>query len=124
MQESIETLRDELEERLSLALDCAGAHLWHLEIDSGRIWTSEKAKEFFGFPLDREPDLESLLNIVHPEDREKLRLTVEEAVRSGEDNGAEYRIVRPDGSIRWGPVPGPTVSGINGAIRPPDGRLD
>ena len=91
----------ELEERLSLAADSARAHLWHLEIDSGRIWTTEKAKEFFGFAPDRELDLESFLNIVHPEDREKLRLTVEEAVRSGEDNGAEYRIVRPDGSIRW-----------------------
>jgi formate hydrogenlyase transcriptional activator len=101
MQESIETLRTELEERLSLAADFAGAHLWHLEIDSGRIWTTEKAKEFFGFPLDRELDLESFLNLVHPEDGEKLRLTLEEAVRSGEDHGAEYRIVRPDGSIRW-----------------------
>jgi formate hydrogenlyase transcriptional activator len=101
LKKSAETLHTKLEERLSLAADSARAHLWHLEIDSGRIWTTEKAKEFFGFALDRELDLESFLNIVHPEDREKLRLTVEEAVRSGEDNGAEYRIVRPDGSIRW-----------------------
>ncbi|NWF53263.1 MAG: sigma 54-interacting transcriptional regulator [Syntrophaceae bacterium] len=101
MQESVDTLRPELEERLSLAADFAGGHLWHLEIDSGRIRITEKAKEFFGFPLDRGLDLESFLNIVHPEDREKLRLTVEEAVRSGEDNGAEYRIVRPDGCIGW-----------------------
>ena len=101
MKESSETMHTELEERLSLAADSARAHLWHLEIESGRIWTTEKAKEFFGFALDRELDLESFLNIVHPEDREKLRLSVEEAVRSGEDNGAEYRIVRSDGSIRW-----------------------
>jgi len=101
LKESSETMHTELEERLSLAADSARAHLWHLEIESGRIWTTEKAKEFFGFALDRELDLESFLNIVHPEDREKLRLSVEEAVRSGEDNGAEYRIVRSDGSIRW-----------------------
>jgi PAS domain S-box-containing protein len=101
LKKSTETMHAELEERLSLAADSARAHLWHLEVDSGRIWTTEKAKEFFGVALDRELDLENFLNIVHPEDREKLRLTVEEAVRSGEDNGAEYRIVRPDGSIRW-----------------------
>jgi formate hydrogenlyase transcriptional activator len=101
LKKSTETMYAELEERLRLAADSARAHLWHLEIDSGRIWTTEKAKEFFGFALDRELDLESFLNIVHPEDREKFRLSVEEAVRSGEDNGAEYRIVRPDGSIRW-----------------------
>lgn len=100
LKKSTETTHTELEELLSLAADSARAHLWHLEIDSGRIWTTEKAKEFFGFALDRELDLEGFLNIVHPEDREKLRLTVEDAVRSGEDNGAEHRIVRPDGSIR------------------------
>ena len=101
MQESIETLRTELEERLSLAADSARAHLWQLEIESGRIWATEKTKEFFGFSLDRELDLESFLNMVHPKDRKKLRLTVEEGVQSGEDIGAEYRIVRPDGGIRW-----------------------
>jgi PAS domain S-box-containing protein len=101
MQESIETLRTELEERLSLAADSAGAHFWHLEIDSGRIGTTEKTKEFFGFFPGRELDLEGFLSIVHPEDRERLRLTLEEAVGSGEVIGAEYRIVRPDGSIRW-----------------------
>jgi formate hydrogenlyase transcriptional activator len=100
LKKSAETLRTELEERLSLAADSARAHLWHLEIDSGRIWATENAKEFFGFSLDRELDLESFLNIVHPEDREKLRLTLEGIVQSGEDLSAEYRIVRPDGSIR------------------------
>jgi PAS domain S-box-containing protein len=101
MQESIEVIRTELEERLILAADSAKAYIWHLEIDSGRIWTTDKAKEFFGFDLDDELDLESFLNIVHPEDREKLRLAVEKTVRSGEDNAVEYRIVRPDGGIRW-----------------------
>ncbi|HVP79952.1 MAG TPA: sigma 54-interacting transcriptional regulator [Thermodesulfobacteriota bacterium] len=101
LKKSTETMHAEVEERLSLVPDSAKAHLWDLEIDSGRIRTTEKANEFFGFAPDRELDLESFLNMVHPEDREKLRLTLEEAVRSGEDNGAEYRIVRPDGSIRW-----------------------
>ncbi len=101
MKEPFEVIRSELEERLILATDSAKTYIWHLEIDSGRIWTTEKAKEFFGFDLDGELDLESFLNIVHPEDREKLRLAVEKTVRSGEDNAVEYRIVRPDGGIRW-----------------------
>jgi formate hydrogenlyase transcriptional activator len=101
MKEPLEVIRTELEERLILATDSAKTYIWHLEIDSGRIWTTEKAKEFFGFDLDSELSLESFLNIVHPEDREKLRLAVEKTVRSGEDNAVEYRIVRPDGGIRW-----------------------
>jgi len=101
MQESIEPIHTDLAEQLSLAADSARAYLWHLEIDSGRIWTTDKAKEYFGFVPDREMDLESFLNLVHSEDREKLRVAVEEAVRSGGDHEAEYRIVHPDGSIRW-----------------------
>jgi PAS domain S-box-containing protein len=101
LKKSTETMHTELDKRLSLAADSAGAYLWNLEIDSGRIWTTGKTKEFLGFSLDRELDLDSFSNIVHPADRERLRLTVEEAVRSGEDISAEYRIVRPDGSIRW-----------------------
>jgi len=85
LNKSTEPMHTELEERPSLAADSARAHLWNLEIDSGRIWTTEKAKEFFGLSPDRELDLESFLNMVHPEDRERLRLIVEEAVRSGED---------------------------------------
>lgn len=87
--------------RLSLATDAAGVMPWDLDMDSGRIWTTEKGKEFFGFAPDSEITLEEFLNIVHAEDREKLRLTVEEAVLTGQDNSAEYRIIRPDGSIRW-----------------------
>jgi hypothetical protein len=47
MQESIEVIRTELKERLILDTDSAKAYTWHLEIDSGRIWTTAKAKEFF-----------------------------------------------------------------------------
>jgi PAS domain-containing protein len=70
-------------------------NFWSLKSKNER-----KAKEFFGFALDSELDLESFLNIVHPEDRARLRLSVEEAVRSGKDYGTEYRIVRPSGSVR------------------------
>ena len=101
LKKSTEPKHTELEERLSLAPNSGSTYLWRLEIDSGRIWTTPKAKEFFGFALDRELDLEIFLNIVHPEDREKLRLTLKETMRSREENAAEYRVVRPDGSIRW-----------------------
>lgn len=91
----------EKEARLNLAAKAAGAMLWTLDIASGYIWTTEKAKEFFGFPADSELDLARFLNIVHSEDRDMLRRTIEEAVQSGNERAVEYRIVRSDGSIRW-----------------------
>lgn len=43
--------------------------------------------------------IESLLESVHPDDREKLAGAIRREADAGYD--VEYRIVRPDGSIRW-----------------------
>ena len=44
----------------------------------------------------------SFLDAIHPEDREAIRAGVERQARGNyESSGSEYRIIRPDGSIRW-----------------------
>jgi formate hydrogenlyase transcriptional activator len=91
----------ESEARLSLAADAAGAMLWSLDVSSGHLWTTQKAKDFFGFAPNSDINLETFLDVVHPEDREDLHETVEMTMQLGSDISAEYRIVRPDGSIRW-----------------------
>ena len=91
----------ESEDRLSLATDAAGVMPWTIDMSSGRLWTTNQGREFFGFSPDSDMTLEGFLDIVHPDDRENLRRTVEVTMQSGIDNKAEYRIVCPDGSIRW-----------------------
>lgn len=110
----------ESEARLRLAADSAGAMLWNFDIVSGHMWTTEQGKEFFGFAPESEMSLEGFLHIVHPEDRALLRRAVNEAILSGMDNSVEYRIVRPDGSIRWilsrgrpHPVPASRMMGVS-----------
>jgi formate hydrogenlyase transcriptional activator len=88
-------------ERLKLAAESAGTVLWELSPDSGHVWTTDNARELFCIPPDDEMTLEIFLNLVHPEDRERLRGVVEDAIKSGKDSSAEYRIVRPDGTVRW-----------------------
>jgi PAS domain S-box-containing protein len=43
----------------------------------------------------------SFMDAVHPEDRERVRIDVLEKQSRGEQVDKEYRVVRPDGSIRW-----------------------
>jgi PAS domain S-box-containing protein len=43
----------------------------------------------------------SFLDAVHPEDRERVRVAVLENQSRGELTDKEYRVVRPDGSVRW-----------------------
>ena len=87
--------------RLRLAADSANAGLWTLEAASGRIWATDKTKELFGFASTEEFDLRKFLSIVHSEDLEAVRGTIERAIQSGEDSTIEYRAIRPDGAIRW-----------------------
>jgi PAS domain S-box-containing protein len=55
----------------------------------------------FGLPPGEELDIDSFLALVHPEDRGSVREATETALRSQEMTVAEYRVVRPDGSVRW-----------------------
>jgi formate hydrogenlyase transcriptional activator len=99
-KDSEESLR-ESEARLSLAATSAEAGLWILEIATGHIWATEKTRELYGFAPDQELNFEGFIHIVDPEDRVQIRRRVEQAIRAREDFQEEYRIVHPDGTIRW-----------------------
>ena len=91
----------ESESRLNLAADSAGAGLWTLDVATGVFWLTDKTRELFGFPSDREITLDNFLNIVHPDDREQIRQAIDQTQHSKEKISVQYRIIRPDGSIRW-----------------------
>ena len=93
-------LRDS-EARLSLAAASANAGLWTLEPETGRVWATEKTNELFGLSPRDEMSLDRFFALVHPEDRETVKRTIQEAMQSGHDSAVEYRIQRPDGSVRW-----------------------
>ena len=46
-------------------------------------------------------DPQSWLSAIHPEDSFKALATIETQFRTGDDFEEEYRIIRPDSSIRW-----------------------
>jgi PAS domain S-box-containing protein len=56
----------------------------------------------YGFdPKEVMPAWEEWLQRLHPEDREKLQTTIEQAIRERSDHDVEFRIVLPDGTLRW-----------------------
>jgi len=64
---------------------------------------SPRAKAISGFALDREVTLNDVRGIVHPEDlpftSAQARRALDPAVR--DRSPYEYRIVRPNGAVRW-----------------------
>src|SRR6266480_702751 len=96
-----EALR-ESEARMSLAANAANLGLWLWNIRDDELWVTEKWRRLFGF-ADSEPvTFGQLLQVVHPEDRERMKQTVQHMLEhGGGEHETEYRIRRPDGSTRW-----------------------
>ena len=95
-----QTLRQS-EARLSVATNAAGAGLWIIELDAGSVWVSEKTRELFHFAPDEEVYYERFFKPVHPEDCEHVNQAVRQTLQSGENLWCDYRIILPDGNIRW-----------------------
>ena len=91
----------ESEARLNLAVTSAEAGLWVLEMATGHIWATEKARELYGFAAGQKLNFEDFILAVDPEDRERIRRSVEQAIRTRGYFREEYRINHADGAIRW-----------------------
>ncbi|HSJ72900.1 MAG TPA: GAF domain-containing protein [Miltoncostaeaceae bacterium] len=86
---------------MDLALDAAdlGAFVWHAE--TGSLRWSERLERMAGLgPGTFGGRLEDFIALVHPDDRERLRSRTLHPPPEG-DVGTEYRLVRPDGEVRW-----------------------
>ena len=96
-----QNLRDR-EEQLRLAQEASGVGVWDWDTRSDRVEWSDQTFRIFGLqPGEQKPDESSFLTLIHPEDRATVKLAIREALRPGGEYNAEYRIQRPDGSMRW-----------------------
>lgn len=104
----------ESEERLSLAASAAEAGLWIMNMEKGLVWATQKLRELFQFAPDEELPFEWFLAAIYPDDRERVRELVRQSLERQEPFDIEYRIVRPDGIIRWISSRGSPFSGVSG----------
>ncbi|HEX2728764.1 MAG TPA: PAS domain S-box protein, partial [Rubrobacteraceae bacterium] len=95
-----EALR-EGEERLRLALEAASLGLWYQDLNTGEFVALPRTAAMHGLPPDTSLNQEKALAVVHHEDRDRVRELVERAVATRGPYNAEYRVVWPDGTIRW-----------------------
>jgi PAS domain S-box-containing protein len=100
----------ESEGKLALAAESAGAGLWSLNLKSGRYWVTPRTMELLGLPVNESLTHDRFLGLVHSDDRDSIRRTIREIVSSGEEGQTEFRIVRPDGTVRWLASRGRTAS--------------
>ncbi len=87
--------------RLSLATDAAGAGLWIMDLDTTRVWVSEKTRELFHFRADEILTYNNFFERIHPDDHEGVKRAMQEALQTGKELKCDYRIILPNGDIRW-----------------------
>jgi PAS domain S-box-containing protein len=95
-----EALR-ESEERVSLAADTAGLGLWVWDARRDESWVTPEGRKLLGWGEFESVTLERFIQTLHPDDREPTREAVLRSMQNGGDYIAEYRVVLPDGAIRW-----------------------
>jgi PAS domain S-box-containing protein len=92
----------ESEERLRMAQQVArlGTFEWDLQTGVDR-WTPE-LEALYGLPPGGfAGTVEAWEELVHPADRAEAVRRVQGALRTGITSDAEYRVIQPDGSVRW-----------------------
>ena len=104
----------ESEARLSLAADAAEIGLWSLNLATDRFWLTDKARALLKFSSGEDLALERFLSRVHPDDRAPVQETIQSIVRSRGESQLQYRVVWPDGRVRWMLSRGRVRCGVSG----------
>lgn len=80
-------------------LSHTGSFGWH--VASGEVIWSEETFRIFGF--DRAPSIKhaTVLQRIHPDDRSRVQRTIDSASLDGRDFEHGYRLLMPDGAIKY-----------------------
>ena len=81
------------------ALDAAGVGTWCVEIRTGRATWDATSARILGFECGRTD--QGTHPPIHQSDRRRVASSLKASLRTGERGEVEFRIVRPDGAIRW-----------------------
>lgn len=111
----------ESEGQLRLALHAAGMGAWELNTVTDEERWAPETEALWGFaPGSFAGTSAAFLATVHPEDRDRVQHARIQLVTSTEPERLEYRIVWPDGTVRWILAVGrssPTAPGQTGVAR-------
>ena len=88
---------------------------WDWRIDADDLFWSDTVYTMFGYrPGEVTPSYSLYCEAVHPDDREKVRQEEVRCIETGDNHDIEYRVVWPDGTVRWLRETGNTITDRSG----------
>src|SRR5882757_7369561 len=92
-------LRSEMHLTEAQKLSGTGSFGWN--VSTGELFWSDETFRIFQCERTTKPTLELIVQRTHPEDRAAVRMIVQQASRDGEEFDHEYRLLMPDGAIKY-----------------------
>jgi len=91
----------EFEERVALATEAAHLGVWERDLANNNFWISDKARELFQFDPSEPVTYTQFRERAHPEDLISSDLARNRAIETKSGYELEYRVLLPDGTVRW-----------------------
>lgn len=106
-QKKLEADLKKTEERLSMAIENAYVGFYDWEIPQNQMTFSDRMMKDWGI-LSTEAcgTLEAAFQFIHPDDRERVQGEIDAAISNRVHYEIEYRVVHPDGKVKWMDVHG------------------
>ncbi len=90
------------EAQLRMALEAAHMGIWNWDIQTNKITCSDTLEALYGVEEGTfNGNHAAFLNCVHPQERNFVKGASQQAIQKGEDYDIEFRVVLPNGNIRW-----------------------
>ena len=104
--------------RLRAALEASSTSTWDWDMRTNAVDCDEGLFRLFGVdPAEASGSFELFVSRIHPADREGVIAAAQRCATDGVDLDEDFRIVRPDGSIRWAVDKGKVVFDDDGKPR-------
>lgn len=91
----------ESEARMQFAAASANIGLWSFERATGRVWATAPCRALLGLAPDAPLTRETMQQAIHPDDRDAAVAAMRSAAYAGDDVVHEFRVLLPDGGLRW-----------------------
>ncbi|HKO15929.1 MAG TPA: PAS domain-containing protein [Gemmatimonadaceae bacterium] len=103
------------EGRLRAALEASSTSTWRWDVHTNVVESDEGLYQLFGVdPNAASGSFELFVSRIHPDDRDRVIAAALRCAAEGVELDEEFRILRPDGSVRWAVDKGKAILGDDG----------
>ena len=92
----------ESEYRLRLATEAAATGIWEWDLSGDKVEWTDRVFEIVGIGRDEFDGTNgAFIRVIHPDDLELVLTSVRSAIDNDASAECEFRIIRPNGDVRW-----------------------